>query len=295
MCIFLFKAHYYLLDCLECDKQLTKTAADLVYTILHDAPRCYLRIQTRTRVNRGTANASMPRKEVVQHDLANLVILPVVGALCTAAYFEQLPYTVPMAVMLVYIIIDFAWIAAVPTCVPKAPLILTHHVFTAVLLLIALYDIQRFGYYGVLDGMVEVNTFFLVARRTFPVKAVQPVFGVLYWATYPLFRLFMYVVVGWATLFAHMLNSKSVVHQPYANRYPYVLYLLLDELAGEVVLALLIYPCQLFLIGFNCLLLYMTWPRGARVPSVAASVGRRTGLLHPDGRVRVGMAPRVLH
>lgn len=86
------------------------------------------------------------------------------------------------------------WIAAVPTCVPKAPLILTHHVFTAVLLLVALSHLDRFGYYGALDGMVEINTFFLVARRTFPVKSLQPLFAALYWATYPLFRLFMYAL-----------------------------------------------------------------------------------------------------
>lgn len=90
----------------------------------------------------------MPRKEVIQHDYANLIVLPVVGSLCTAAYFQVLPYAVPMATMLAYIIVDFVWIAAVPTCVPKAPLILTHHVFTAVLLLVALSDLGRFGYYG---------------------------------------------------------------------------------------------------------------------------------------------------
>lgn len=49
----------------------------------------------------------MPRTEVVQHDNANLVILPVVGCLCAAAFFQLLPYAVPMSVMLVYITIDF--------------------------------------------------------------------------------------------------------------------------------------------------------------------------------------------
>lgn len=154
---------------------------------------------------------------------------------------------------------------------------------------------------GALDGMVELNTFFLVARRTFPIKAPQPIFAALYWATYPIFRLFMYALClschgGTGRMQALSVHSHvfpQVTNRP--CRYPYVLYLLWEELAGETLLAILIYPCQIFLVGFNCLLLYMTWPRGTAVPSVAASVGRRTGLLHPDGRVRVGMAPRVLH
>lgn len=107
-------------------------------------------------------------------------------------------------------------------------------------------------------------------------------------------------------------------------RYPYVLYLLLEELSGDVLLAAIIYPCQLFLVGFNCLLLYMTWPfprhsNTARAADISkqqqqqgkhhsasregplAGVGKRVreatqaGVFHPDGRVRVGMAPRVLH
>lgn len=164
----------------------------------------------------------MPRREVVVHDYANMFILPLVGGMCMASYFQLIPHSIPMWTMLIYIVFDFgtqmgldrlqgteatitkhthlhphtAWIATIPSCVPKASLILVHHVFTAVLLLVALRYIERFGKYGAMDGMVELNTFFLVARRSLPVKSLQPLCNVLYWATYPMFRLFMYVDVS---------------------------------------------------------------------------------------------------
>ncbi len=188
------------------------------------------------------------------------------------------------------------------------------------LLLVALRYIDRFGVYGAMDGMVELNTFFLVGRRSLPIVALQPVCNVLYWATYPLFRLFMYGCWCFATWCVnhtrqHKQNTLFTQHQ---HRYPYVLYLLLDELKGDTILAAIIYPCQLFLVFFNCLLLYMTfpWPQqqgkvgdkkrqphetvGGSREGPLAGVGRKVrdatqgGVLHPDGRVRMGMAPRVL-
>lgn len=83
------------------------------------------------------------------------------------------------------------WIAAIPTCVPKAPLILLHHVITTAMIVIALCNLERIGFYASLDGTVELNTFFLIARRTFPIKSWQPFFDTLYWATWVPLRLLM--------------------------------------------------------------------------------------------------------
>lgn len=146
---------------------------------------------------------------MINHDYANLVCMPVLGSLCVAACLGVIPCNFVLGVLLAYMVLDVGtpciaclhpitphntvWIAAVPTCVPKAPLILVHHVVTITLTIIALCYLERIGFWACLDGTVEVNTFFLIARRTFPIKSWQPLFDKLYWVTWVPLRLFMYV------------------------------------------------------------------------------------------------------
>lgn len=64
-----------------------------------------------------------------------------------------------------YIIFDFLWIAIQPSTLPSLqPLILGHH-FVTFLLLTFPYRNPAFSHFTCWDGITEINTFFLIARR----------------------------------------------------------------------------------------------------------------------------------
>ena len=64
-----------------------------------------------------------------------------------------------------YILFDFLWIAVQPSTLPSLqPLILGHH-FITFLLLTFPYRYPAFGHFTCWDGITEINTFFLIARR----------------------------------------------------------------------------------------------------------------------------------
>lgn len=71
-------------------------------------------------------------------------------------------------IFLLYVLADFIWIIVQPSTLPSAhALILGHHAVTILLLTFPLRhpDLARFTCW---DGLTEINTFFLVARRQFP-------------------------------------------------------------------------------------------------------------------------------
>lgn len=64
-----------------------------------------------------------------------------------------------------YIMFDFLWIAIQPSTLPSLQgLILGHHVVTFLLLTFP-YRHPAFGHFTCWDGITEINTFFLIARR----------------------------------------------------------------------------------------------------------------------------------
>lgn len=71
-------------------------------------------------------------------------------------------------VFILYIIADFLWILLQPATLPSLHgLILGHHVVTLLLLLFP-YRYPAFARFTCWDGITEINTFFLIARRQFP-------------------------------------------------------------------------------------------------------------------------------
>jgi hypothetical protein len=89
-----------------------------------------------------------------------------------------------------YIFGDFVWVAVQPEAVPSLPsVILFHHAVAFVLLLFPLRHPQL-GTYTCWDGLVEINTLFLIARRQ--LRTGRQLFGWLYWATFFPLRMAMY-------------------------------------------------------------------------------------------------------
>jgi len=78
-------------------------------------------------------------------------------------------------ILLVYIVVDTLWIWRVPDALPSCPhVILTHHVATTALVMAPLFR-PELAIFACLDGLVEVNTFFLIARRQWKAQVTGPV------------------------------------------------------------------------------------------------------------------------
>lgn len=193
------------------------------------------------------------------HDKANLLLLPILGSLTAAGL---LGYADPAKVTILftwYILADFAWILVEPSAVPSLPnVILLHHVVTFILLCFPL-KYNHLALFTCWDGICEINTFFLIARRQW--KSYRRPLSFLYWATFFPLRIFLYPYM----LIVFYTSMKQHNHSTW-------------EL-------LTVCGCQAGLIGFNVMLLGLSvgnWKKRASgggnkssklSPSPAASPG----------------------
>jgi TLC domain len=95
-------------------------------------------------------------------------------------------------------VLDTAWIAVQPSCVPSGPTaLLVHHVATFIFVLIPLLAPEpRFVWYGALTLFVEVNTLCLVARRRLPRESLlHLVVNAVFYSTWFTLRLFFFPVL----------------------------------------------------------------------------------------------------
>lgn len=98
------------------------------------------------------------------HDAANLAVLPLLIGLTTAGLINT-RWNYPLALaMLIYIVLDGLWIAAVPSAVGSPGSLLGHHLVTALLLLHPLTWAPHLGFTSFMT-VVEYNTFFLILKR----------------------------------------------------------------------------------------------------------------------------------
>ena len=94
---------------------------------------------------------------------------------------------------IVYIVGDFLWILLWPHSLPSKPnVILFHHVVTMGLLGFARLN-PEFAKYTCLDGLTEINTFFMVLRRQS--NFARTLMHRCYWATYIPLRLVLYTAL----------------------------------------------------------------------------------------------------
>mmetsp|Transcript_6566 Transcript_6566/g.18317 ORF Transcript_6566/g.18317 Transcript_6566/m.18317 type:complete len:199 (-) Transcript_6566:322-918(-) len=171
-------------------------------------------------------------KNTVIHDTVNLYVLPWIGIMALLGICGIVDGMKTTIVFTVYILLDLAWIALQPDAVPAMPgLIIFHHIITLILLAYPL-RYPRFAIYSNWDGLVELNTFFLIARRQ--VKEWRTVMSRLFWVTF------------WPTRF--------VIH-------PYLITQFWQVTAPcSLFERLLVTAAQTILVGFNFMFLYRAMP-----------------------------------
>ena len=131
--------------------------------------------------------------------------------------------------MLSYIVADLVWVWVEPGCLPSMPgTIMTHHLVTIILLLFPL-RFPGFHHYTCWDAIVEINTFFMIARRQFP--AQRKVLHWVYWVSFFPLRMVLYPY-----LVVHLYYALAVPGVPWYERCVAVL-------------------CQAILCGFNGMML----------------------------------------
>jgi hypothetical protein len=99
------------------------------------------------------------------HDALNIPLVGSLAFFCLLGLGGQFNAVLLTNLFIYYIVLDSLWIALSPSAVPKfSSVILVHHLFTFLILLHPL----RYPEHSIetcRDGIVELNTFFLIARR----------------------------------------------------------------------------------------------------------------------------------
>ena len=99
------------------------------------------------------------------HDYINVPIVGILASLCVAGLIDLVNTYVVTKIFVIYIILDTIWILIFPDSIPSmASFIVLHHVLTFCILLHPL----RYPEHSIetcRDGIVELNTFFLILRR----------------------------------------------------------------------------------------------------------------------------------
>ena len=94
-------------------------------------------------------------------------VLKHITSRCIVSLLNVVPAQVTYLFIL-YVLADFLWILVQPATLPSLhTVILGHHVVTVLLLTFPLRH-PGFAHFTCWDGLTELNTFFLVARRQFP-------------------------------------------------------------------------------------------------------------------------------
>jgi hypothetical protein len=113
-----------------------------------------------------TASPKMTRSLSYRlHDALNIPLVGALSSMCIAGLTGAMDAHLVTKIFITYIAVDTMWIAFSPSAVPRyAWAIVLHHVLTFMILLHPL----RFPEHAIetcRDGIVELNTFFLITRR----------------------------------------------------------------------------------------------------------------------------------
>jgi hypothetical protein len=99
------------------------------------------------------------------HDSINVPVVGSLAALCIGGIFSLIDTLLVTKIFLAYIVLDTVWIIIFPASIPNtARFIIFHHLLTFCILLHPL----RYPEHSMetcRDGIVELNTFFLILRR----------------------------------------------------------------------------------------------------------------------------------
>lgn len=187
---------------------------------------------------RHAAPLDMPkynRRAIELHDVVNLALIPVVALGTILGILGKVDPVIVSQGFLLYVLIDFIWLVIQPEAVPSLPnVILAHHVVTVVLLYFPL-RYNELGIYTCIDGLCEINTFFLIARRQWP--KLRGAMDWMYWITFIPSRTICYPIMLYE--FWHVFEER--VERGLASRWEQY------TCCG----------CQASLILFNAALLYL--------------------------------------
>ena len=177
-----------------------------------------------------------------RHDYFNLICIPVIIAtnfyyLSLVLYDYSLPnatdhgsttrlewaYSVMFWVFNVYMAADVLWLLAVPRCVASPGMIILHHIVSILGWITPIYD-SGIRPWTAAAATVELNTFFLIARRNCRASRVLDA-GFL--ATWVLLRLgvYPYIAVGYYQMFAEHIHVRAGVNV-YSGSYACLLLLM---------------------------------------------------------------------
>ena len=116
----------------------------------------------------------------VLHENANLLCLPLLCVLCFAGLAGLADCWLITVAFTAYIVADLLWIIVWPESLPRFPLVIkVHHLITLALLSHPL-RFPKDAHFTCLDGLVELSTFFMVARRQCT-GTLSAVLNALYW------------------------------------------------------------------------------------------------------------------
>ena len=138
------------------------------------------------------------------HDDFNIIVLPLVSIINIS--YLLLSYEVLCSLQfytfLTYMITDSAWLSLYPESANSPTTVLLHHFICIIGWCIPLVE-PNFQYFISLALLVEINTFFLTARRRFERSALLEF---LFWASWILCRIILYlalVIIFSATCFEY--------------------------------------------------------------------------------------------
>lgn len=144
-------------------------------------------------------------QELRRHDKFNLCTLPIIIFFSLATIFHD-PQLKPILfyVFLGYIVVDTIWLIIKPQSVASPNFIIGHHFVTAAAWIFAYVDGDNLWEWGLIGPLVEINTWFLLARRTF---GRSPIIESLFYTSWVGLRLIVYpisfykfVPAWWATV-----------------------------------------------------------------------------------------------
>jgi hypothetical protein len=150
------------------------------------------------------------------HDVFNLILLPVLVVITINALTEywrdrteKVWHYATIIAFEVYFVVDGLWIAVVPHCVKSARVVLTHHVLATFFVYVIAMKTEQSVFIEHREALywnllVEVNTWFLLARRTF--KSGQLIIATCFYVSWLYFRVFIQAWVIWRVGLPSMLR-----------------------------------------------------------------------------------------
>lgn len=142
------------------------------------------------------------------HDAFNILALPFIcGANGLYLLFGgDVLLCLQFYLFALYLLFDTIWVAMYPQSVASPPTIIFHHLVCLVGWIVPHFSDPSLSRWTSLGLVVEINTFFLIARRYFGRTVLLQV---LFYLTWVLFRLILFPAVLYHFIFKYVENSMT--------------------------------------------------------------------------------------